>query len=156
MWWWWHIWWFLDALASLKPGLFTKIADNLRIHQWKWDSIVPISLPSVLIVLSVPSVPTPVPSCLCHSTSTSTISTSYSALEIKILTSSVGQFKSQMSEVRWVNVKAVDLMRSCEILWDLKRSCEILKDLKRSQRILKDLKRSCEIFKDLERSQKIL
>ena len=30
----------------------------------------------------------------------SIISTSYSALEIKILTSSVGQFKSQMSEVR--------------------------------------------------------
>ena len=62
---------FLDALASLKPGLFTesvsesvsewyfsKIADNLRIHQWKWDSIVPTSLPSVL-VLSVPSVPMP-------------------------------------------------------------------------------------------------
>ena len=38
---------FLDALASLKPILFTQwvtpffwISDNLRIHQWKWDRIV--------------------------------------------------------------------------------------------------------------------
>ena len=44
---------FLDALASLKPILFTesvsqsvspflKIADNLRIHRWKWDRILSI------------------------------------------------------------------------------------------------------------------
>ena len=39
---------FLDALASLKPILFTEwvsaffwIVDNLRIHQWKCDRIVP-------------------------------------------------------------------------------------------------------------------
>ena len=63
---------FLDALASLKPILFSewvspffRIADNLRIHQRKWDRIVPISWASVL-VLSVPSVPVPVPSCQYH------------------------------------------------------------------------------------------
>ena len=53
---------FLDALASLRPILFSEwvseffwIADSLRIHQWKCDRIVPISKASVL-VLSVPSV----------------------------------------------------------------------------------------------------
>ena len=53
---------FLDALASLRSILrptewpsFSDCKDNLRIHQWKWDRIFPISWTSVL-VLSVPSV----------------------------------------------------------------------------------------------------
>ena len=44
---------FLYALASLKPILFSQsvfwIADNLRIHQWKWDcaNIISISASAV-------------------------------------------------------------------------------------------------------------
>ena len=130
---------FLDALVSHKSKVslpdwtISDCDDNPRIHQWKWDRIVPISWASVP-VLSVPSVLVPVPSCQYHQ-----YQNKYHQYQLQYIRNKEVNMRFWHHQKVNSNVKCQMSDVKLQVLGQVGRSCEISVDLMRSQKILWDL-----------------